>query len=591
MKTITIILIILFLFVSCLFSFLIIKKIFQKEPSQSEQSEVIIEEDEVTPLEELTPDEEREDKILPEDITKIEIYLDGYKNDGIFLGEAVYGLSSKEAFLIYGDKAADSGYALVWDNEEYTFEPGSTHYLYVYTYIPKYGWDYTRTKIQVPGEPGNAENIKMSVDSLRQNEVIKEDKKNKLRISGWAADFNVTDSTGIDKVEIYLNGPKGFGKFLGEAKYGLERQDVADAFGNPNYLNSGYSFTYDASSFEPGSLHSFYVYSLSSKGEYQLIKVNIIMEGEEKESNTITSVEAKFGNGKIEIIGWVVNKNITEEGKPRSLDIEYSTKKIVFVSNKTGNEDIFSMNLDGSELTQLTDHPGMDTYPSVSPNGKKIAYTSDIDGTWQLVLMNWDGTEKVQITNNRKSGYPTWSFDSRYIFFEMYIDGDWELYRIDSGGSNVKRLTFNPNADDWHPYSHPFQCKVFYESGTIGHEDIYIMDYDGENIKKVSENNRRKRVPAISIDAKLIAFMGYEGKNSNIFIMDNNGENIQKLTDNPENCGHPDISPDNAFITYEGKVNGQNEIFIMNIDGSNQIQLTNIPGHDWDPVFMYQISQ
>ncbi|GAI67343.1 unnamed protein product, partial [marine sediment metagenome] len=58
-------------------------------------------------------------------------------------------------------------------------------------------------------------------------------------------------------------------------------------------------------------------------------------------------------------------------------------------------------------------------------------------------------------------------------------------------GSNVKRLTFNPNADDWHPYSHPFQCKVFYESGTVGHEDIYIMDCDGENIKKVSENNRR----------------------------------------------------------------------------------------------------
>ncbi|GAG70977.1 unnamed protein product [marine sediment metagenome] len=254
MKTITIILIILFLFVSCLFSFLIIKKIFQKEPSQSE---VIIEEDAITPPEELPPDEdeEEEDKILPEDITKIEIYLDGDKNNGIFLEEAVYGLSSKEAFLIYGDKAADSGYVLVWDNEEYTFEPGSTHYLYVYTYIPKYGWDYTRTKIQVPGEPGNAENIKMSVDSLRQNEVIKEDKKKELRISGWAADSNVTDSTGIDKVEIYLNGPKGFGKLLGEAKYGLERQDVADFFGNPNYLNSGYSFTYDASSFEPGSIN------------------------------------------------------------------------------------------------------------------------------------------------------------------------------------------------------------------------------------------------------------------------------------------------------------------------------------------------
>ena len=98
----------------------------------------------------------------------------------------------------------------------------------------------------------------------------------------------------------------------------------------------------------------------------------------------------------------------------------------------------------------------------------------------------------------------------------------------------------------------------------------------------------RKRVPTISVDGKIIAFMGYEGANSFIYTVDSNGENIRKLTNSPVNCGHPSISPDNAFITFQASVNGQDEIFIMNIDGSKQIPLTNIPGNDWDPVFMYQ---
>ena len=62
-----------------------------------------------------------------------------------------------------------------------------------------------------------------------------------MRVSGWSADFDFTDTTGIDRIEIYLNGPRDFGEFLGEADYGIKRQDVADAFGNANYANSGYS--------------------------------------------------------------------------------------------------------------------------------------------------------------------------------------------------------------------------------------------------------------------------------------------------------------------------------------------------------------
>jgi len=583
MKTVTVIIIILFIAAVSLFGFIILEysgvKIFSTSESVQEATAGKEELESLEPQEE--PDQDK--------ISVIEVYLDGDRNNGIFLGEAVYGRTSKEAFMIYGQDFSETGYILAMDNENYTFEPGSVHYLYVYALIPKYGWNYTREKIVIPGETDFDENIKLYIDNPSHNEIIKETDKSNMWVSGWSADFSFSDNTGIDRVEIYLNGPKGFGKPLGEANYGTERQDVANAFGNANFTYSGYSLNFDASELEAGSEDTLYVYSFSTSGTYYLAARDIKMEGEEKEPNVIFSVEANLDNQSIEVSGWAVNKNEILEGKPRNLDVEYSTKKIVFISNKNGNEDIFSMNIDGSELTQLTDYPGKDSYPAVSPDGKKIAYTSDINGTWQLMVMNWDGTEKVQLTQNPwRSGFPSWSFDGRFIFFEVFQDGDWEIYRINSDGSNMRRLTFNPSAYDWHPFGHPFQYKVIYESGTVGNEDLYIMDYDGKNIKRISSINMRKRVPAISVDGKIIAFMGYEGANSFIYTMDSNGENIRKLTDSPVNCGHPSISPDNAFITFQGKVDRQDEIYIINLDGSGLTRLTNIPGNDWDPVFMYQ---
>ena len=359
-----------------------------------------------------TTEEEPQEEQDPEEISAIEIYLDGDRNNCIPLGEATCGMPSKEAFMIYGDKAADSGYMLIWDNNEYSFEPGSIHYLYVYALIPKYGWNHTREKIIIPGEADLDTNIKLSIDNPKGNEVIAEADKSNLRVSGWSVNLASHDTTGIDRIEIYLNGPGDFGEFLGKANYGIERPDVANALGNANYTNSGYSLNFDAGKLEAGSENTLYIYSFSTSGTYYLGSRDIKMEGEEKESNVIFSVEeTNLNDSSIEISGWAINKDDILEGKPRDLDIEYSIKKIVFTSNKNGNEDIFSMNIDGAEPTQLTDYPGKDNYPAVSPDGKKIAYTSDINGTWQIMVMNWDGTDKTQLTRNPwRSGYPAWSF-------------------------------------------------------------------------------------------------------------------------------------------------------------------------------------
>ncbi|MBM3705974.1 MAG: hypothetical protein FJW66_05555, partial [Actinobacteria bacterium] len=218
----------------------------------------------------------------------------------------------------------------------------------------------------------------MSVDSIIDGEILPPEKLKDLRVSGWAADLSIADSTGIERIEAYLDGPKNFGQKLPDAQLGIERVDVGNAFGNANYNKSGYNLSFDASSFAPGSVHKLYVYSFSRTGLFQYLTREITIQGESAAANTILAADALFNPESIEITGWVFNQKFITSGVPRSLETEYSIKKIAFVSNQSGNEDIWSMNLDGSDLKQLTNDPGRDQYPSVSPDGKKIAYSADI---------------------------------------------------------------------------------------------------------------------------------------------------------------------------------------------------------------------
>jgi Tol biopolymer transport system component len=527
---------------------------------------------------------------LSEKVEDIQIYLDGDKNNGIFLGKADYGLPSSGAALIYGKDFADFGFNLKFDTSKYTFEPGSIHILYVYVNIPAFGVEYFKEEITIPGQTNLSQSIKMSIDSIADGETITKDKLKEIRVSGWAADLNVSEGTGISKVEVFLDGPSGFGKKLGDAQINLERTDVGNIYG-ANFNNCGYSLTFDGSALEPGSSHKLFVYGFSPDGSYQYIPRNINIEGTAPESNALVDVNAVFNTGSLEISGWAIDKKFVSEGVPRSTDVEYSMKKIAFVSNKSGNEDVWSMNLDGSELTQLTNDPGRDQYPAVSPDGKKIAYSADIGGSWQIVVMNWDGTNKQQITTgSNRHGFPSWSFDGKYIFIEIYIDENWEMFVMDSNGKNLKRLTNNPGIDDWHPCAHPFEYKVIYESGRVDSEEVWEIDINGQNAKRISKPGMRYRVPKVSIDGQKILFMGYDGNGMpQVFQMDYSGENVVQLTNLEAGAGLPSISPDNALITFSTSKSA--DIFVMNTDGSSMTQLTNFAGDDWGAVFMYQIAE
>ena len=100
------------------------------------------------------------------------------------------------------------------------------------------------------------------------------------------------------------------------------------------------------------------------------------------------------------------------------------------------------------EAERLTNDAANERWPRVSPDGSQIVFFSDRDGNNEIYTVMVDGSRQTRLTNNsaRDEG-PVWSPDGKQIVFNSDHDGDHELYIMKSDGSALRRLTQN-NVDD-----------------------------------------------------------------------------------------------------------------------------------------------
>jgi Tol biopolymer transport system component len=120
--------------------------------------------------------------------------------------------------------------------------------------------------------------------------------------------------------------------------------------------------------------------------------------------------------------------------------------RIAFQSNRTGNNEIYLMNPDGSDVRQLTSHPATDAAPEWSPDGERIAFQSNRDGNDDIWVMNADGSGLVQLTDNAvRDAKPSWSRDGKRIAFHRDVEylGEvhGELFTMNVDGSDVRMLS------------------------------------------------------------------------------------------------------------------------------------------------------
>ena len=174
---------------------------------------------------------------------------------------------------------------------------------------------------------------------------------------------------------------------------------------------------------------------------------------------------------------------------------------------------------------------------------------------------------------------------SEKIVFRSDRDGNFEIYVMNADGTDQTRLTNNP-ADDIFPSFSSDGSKIVFASNRDGNYEIYVMNADGTNQTRLTLSSAHDYQPRFSPDGSKIVF----DSRGDIWLMNANGSNQTRLTNAAVNTVNydPTFSPDGskiAFASFRGN-NGNNfDIWIMNANGSNQTRLTNNPAIDLEPTF------
>ncbi len=156
--------------------------------------------------------------------------------------------------------------------------------------------------------------------------------------------------------------------------------------------------------------------------------------------------------------------------------------KIVFVSDRNGNTEIYSCNVDGSGIRRLTNHPGIDDQPAWSPDGTQIAFISDRSGKFEIYTMNADGSAVRRRTFAEREAYhPAWSPDGTKILFSAVSSGSLNIWELNTTTEEQKLLFAAPGFDG-NPAWSPDGTKIAFVSDWEAYDfvyDIYTINADG----------------------------------------------------------------------------------------------------------------
>ena len=246
------------------------------------------------------------------------------------------------------------------------------------------------------------------------------------------------------------------------------------------------------------------------------------------------------------------------------------------------------MDSDGANHRYLTSGQAMALTPRYSPDYSKILYLSYLNGQPSIYAYDLATDRQTLVA---RTGAPTlaprWSPDGKWVLYSMAKGGTTDIYRISSaGGGTPQRLTNGPGINIGGSYS-PDGTQIVFESDRSGSQQVYVMNADGSNQRRISFFGGRAATPEWSPRGDQIAFTHIAG-DLRVAVMTPSGGGMRHLTNSWQDEA-PTWSPNGRIVQFFRTAKGSGEASLWQVDltGRNERRLpTPVGASDpaWGPV-------
>ncbi|HNZ20000.1 MAG TPA: Tol-Pal system beta propeller repeat protein TolB [Candidatus Hydrogenedentes bacterium] len=127
--------------------------------------------------------------------------------------------------------------------------------------------------------------------------------------------------------------------------------------------------------------------------------------------------------------------------------------------------------------------------------------------------------------------------------------------------------------------------RICFSGGSTGKKEIYIADYDGANMKQVTQHGSISILPKFSPDGRKIAYLSYKDRYPFLYVLDLDTGESRPLSKQVGLNVAPAWSPDSRQLAIVQSKDGNSEIYLVNVDGSNPRRITNDSALDTSPAF------
>jgi TolB protein len=288
-------------------------------------------------------------------------------------------------------------------------------------------------------------------------------------------------------------------------------------------------------------------------------------------------------------------KQLTFEGENAEAYFSSDGKKLIFqrAVKADGCDQIFSINIDGSEMKMLSNGQGKTTCSYFTPDNKSIVYASTFKSSptcppkpdfsrgyvWALFRgfdiyrANLDGSNITPLTTTDRYDAEATIRNDGLIVFTSLRDGDLDIYTMDKNGGQLKRLT-NELGYDGGPFwsydgkqivyraHHPETEKEKADYLSLLKEDLirpskldlWVMNADGSSKRRVTNNGKANFAPFFFPDGKRIIFSSNmedpKGRNFDLYSIAVDGTGLERITFDDTFDGFPMFSPDGKKIVF-----------------------------------------